>query len=256
MTAINNGGRVTFEVGQEVRLLLADGTISNDVYVMETLRSDRKGHVLVKEKNTAKQLKVQHRRILPIAAFGKSAVIESAGKYRSICPKCTYIEVVTSGTEYITCPLHGQFDLFWIGVKPMTIEVEPHTDDCKDKKPSAEKRSRPTQVVKPSKTATLADLDKIAAIQHCELWTKNVQFDHEKFDVKSHVLLYIHGQPRKFCFNTYNGTLGKRSTDLPLTEFASNTLPVGAKTKPWYSITDLNKVRDKLIKDGYTRHGG
>ena len=138
----------------------------------------------------------------------------------------------------------------------MAIETETHTEDCKDRKPSAEKKTRSTAPIKPSKTAVIADLDKIASIPHCELWTKNVNFDHEKFDVKSHVLLFVHGQPRKYCFNTYNGTLGKRSTDLPLEDFATNTLPSGAKTKPWYSIQDLNKVREKLTKDGYVRHGG
>lgn len=255
MSAVNNGGRANFESGQEVRLLLADGTISNEVYVIETQRSDRKGHVQVKERNTTKSLKVQYRRILPVNVEGKSAVIESAGRYRSICPKCTYIEMISSNSEHLTCPLHGRFDLYWLGVKPMTTEAQSQPQERRDKKPTAEKK-RPTAIVRPSKAIIVVDLHKIAATQHCELWTKNVSFDHEKYDVKSHVLLYVNGQPRKYCFNTYNGTLGKKSSELPIGDFINNTLPIDAKTKPWYMVQDLDKMREKLTKDGYTKHQG
>ena len=248
MTVMNTGGRVSFEDSSEVRILKADGTISQEIYLVDTGKSDRKGQVTVREKGTHKILKVQFRRVLPINVYGKSAVIESGGKYKAICPQCVHIENVTPSDDNIVCPSHGDFQLFWIGIKPMA--------DMNEKKPAAKrlvvKKELVAKKAKPVRKAIIVNLDNIAKTKHCELWTKIVPFDHDKFDVQSHALIYTYTVPRKMCFNTYNGTLGKKSEPLPIEEFTQDT-PVAGK-KLWYPVASLEKERNKLMKEGYELH--
>lgn len=249
MTAANNGGRVTFDTTLEYRILLIDGSISNELYVVDTARSDRKGLVIVREKNSERILKVQHRRILPATFGDKCAVIESGGKYRSICQKCNYIEVIAPNSDNLTCPIHGKFQLHWLGVKPMAQDII--TNDKKERKPTADKKVKPA--MRAAKSPITVDINAVASTPHCELYVKNVNFDHEKFDVKSYVLLFVATTPRKFCFNTYNGDLGKKASSLPIQDFVNNTLPTGSKAKPWYAVQDLDKMREKLLRDGYAK---
>lgn len=249
MTATNNGGRATFDVSVQYRILLVDGTVSNESYTIDTPRSDRKGLVVLRELNSDKTLKVQHRRVIPATQGDKCAVIESGGKYRSICQKCNYVETIDATKDKLTCPIHGTFDLYWLGVKPMTQDIVVNTDK-KERKPTPDKKVKPAMS---AKARPALDVSSIANMQHCELYVKNVNFDHEKFDVKSYVLLFVATTPRKYCFNTYNGELGKKSAGLPIAEFITNTLPTGSKSKPWYAIQDLEKMREKLVRDGYIR---
>lgn len=65
------------------------------------------------------------------------------------------------------------------------------------------------------------------------------------------MLLYTGDSPRKLCFNTYNGALGKKASALPLEEFTAGTVGKGSKKEPWFNVTDLDKTRAKLTKDGY-----
>jgi len=155
-------------------------------------------------------------------------------------------------SDQLTCPIHGKFELYWLGVRPMSQEVSTQHEK-REKRPNPDKKAKPVSENK-SKSIVTVDVAEIASIEYCELWYKNVSFDHEKFDVKSYVLLYVNQTPRKFCFNTYNGNLGKKSGPLPIAEFTQNVLPPGSKQKPWYIIQDLDKMRDKLTKDGYIKH--
>ena len=129
------------------------------------------------------------------------------------------------------------------------------------KKPvSAETATKPPKkeaVAKPARqklVPTQVDLKAIAKLQHCELWTKKqVKFDHPEWDVMAHVLIYAEGDhARKLCFNTYNGTLGKKCTSLPIEAFLSGTVQNGKQQ--WFKITDdLDKVRAQLKKAQYER---
>lgn len=249
----NTGGRVTFQIGSEVRILCPDGKVSTEVYIIESEKSDRKGHVILKDKGTAKQVKVQYRRILPVFVDNNAVVIESGGKYRAVCPKCNYVEVVAGVSDYLTCPSHGQFQLYWLGVKPMTEATEKKVDGTKKEKSVSEKKERAPRVVRQPITV---DINDMAGHAHCEVWTrKDVKFDHERVAVQAHTLLFTGSHPRKFCFNTYNGTLGKRSEPLPIDEFIHDKAVKGAKKeKPWYPVADLDKERSKLQKSGYELH--
>ena len=256
--SVNTGGRVTFQLYSEVRILLTEGTISEEIYEIESEKSDRKGHVILKEKGMSKQIKVHFRRILPINVGGNAAVIESNGKYRAICPKCTYVEMITPSSEHLNCPTHGHYQLYWLGVKPMAETTEKKT--AKKQNPEKEKVPKTEKTPKVSKQQIAIDLNALAKKENCELWTrKSVKFDHERINVKAHTLIFT-GKgsttlPRKFCFNTYNDTLGKRSEPLPIEEFLQDNPVKGMKKeKPWYDIADLEKARAKLIKEGYEKH--
>jgi hypothetical protein len=117
-------------------------------------------------------------------------------------------------------------------------------------KPKTDKKTTKPAAREPVKV----DFDALKALPNCELWTKkNVKFDHVDVDVQAHALLYVEGDaPRKLCFNTYDGVLGKKSPPLPTAEFTADTEVKNAKKpKPWFPIKDLGKARTKLGKDGY-----
>lgn len=238
--ATNTGGRVDYEKGSEVRILKTDGKVSNEVYIIESERSDRKGIVLLQEKSNNRQVRVQFRRILPVAIEGQAVVIESGGKCRAICPQCNHVSLVDASDQFFQCNTHGEVPLYWLGVKPMTNSAT--------KKPIQEQKSemkntpKIEKAEKAAKQPIVVDLEAIANTPHCELWTKKgVKFDHERVNVQAHTLLYVGNNPRKLCFNTYNGTIGKKTEELPIQQFVKNQ-PVTGNKKVWYAIKDLSLI--------------
>ena len=128
----------------------------------------------------------------------------------------------------------------------MTATAEAKETKKTPRKPKAEKKERPPRVVRePHKP----DLAAIAKLENCELWTQGqVTFDHAKFDVAAHVLLFTGENPRKLCFNTYNGTTGKKGEQLPIEAFLK-----GEKVSGSYTVKDVDKAREKLTRDGYVK---
>ena len=102
-------------------------------------------------------------------------------------------------------------------------------------------------------TVGIVDLDEIKEYG-LELWTKRqLNFDHVSMDVRAHVLL-ADDPVRKLCFNTYDGTLGKKKElkDLHLPEFQANN-PVQGK-KLWHVLKGtLDEARQHLEKKSYTK---
>lgn len=100
---------------------------------------------------------------------------------------------------------------------------------------------------------TTVNLDEIKEYG-VELWTKpQLNFDHVTMDVRAHVLL-ADDPARKLCFNTYNGTLGKKKElkDLHLEEFQANK-PVQDR-KLWHELKgSLDEARQHLEKKGYEK---
>lgn len=252
--AINSGGRVNYLLNSQVRILCCDGRVSKEVYEVESDRSDRKGHVALKEVNSNRQVRVQYRRILPVNIDGQAAVIESGGKFRAVCPKCNYVEAIFPSSENFSCQVHGQFPLYWLGDKPMSEA----TTVTKTETPVAEHpvMDRKSDKVEKTKQVNTIDLKALAATPNCELWTrKYVKFDHPSMNVQCHTLLFTGENPRKFCFNTYNETAGKKGVTLPFDEFIKDEPVKGAKKdRPWYAVPDLEKARAKLVKDGYEKN--
>jgi hypothetical protein len=244
MVMENTGGRVCFQEYPTVRLLSGDGTVSEEIFTILSSRSDRKGHVTLLL--DGKEIKVHHRRLLPIESAGKAVVIEMSGKYNALCSKCGFVAEV-GPTFTFNCPSHGDQDLLWVGYKPNAIK-EAKTANVKHA-PGSKFKSKENKSMKVKK---IVDLQQLSSIPDCELYTQaNVPFDHARIQVKSHVLLYTGDNPRKLCFNTYDGTLGKRSEELPIDAFVANdTQGNGFR---WYAVKDLNKTRSKLINDGYEK---
>lgn len=266
----NSGGRVRFSIGAEVRYIEMAGTISKGIYLIDQERSDRKGHVSLKEKGGTRVVRVHYRRILPNSMDGKAVVIESQDKLWAMCPDDGAVIEVSPGDTTINCSKCSKtFSLYWMGVKPMadTKTKEPKTEQKAPKaekaekaapKPKAEKAAKePAAPREPKavKEPIMVDTHALAKLKHCELWTKkNVKFDHERIDVQAHVLLFTGENPRKLCFNTYNGALGKKASELPIAAFTAGEPVEGTAAKketPWFPVSDLEKARTKLGKDGY-----
>lgn len=238
MSNSNTGGRVSFIVNEEVRILEIDGRVSDDTYVVMQSRSDRKGHLQLIHKDTGVVRKAHHRRVLPKEyEDGMATVLEVGNRFYALCPKCGKKEEILPTKDDIFCPDCGRFTLYWISNKP-DIEV------YKTKKLSVRK---PKEMARQRKI----DLNEIANLPNCELWSKIVSFDHEKIDARAFVLLLTTEPMRKYCFNTYDGMLGKKSTQLYITEFLEGKAIEGIDKLPWFSISDLDKARKKLSKTGY-----
>lgn len=269
---LNNGGRVNFELGSEVRILELDGTIPSERYTVLQERSDRKGQALLKSAS-GREIKVHHRRVLPVSIDGKGFVLESGGKYASMCPKCGQVQSVEASADSASCSKCGPFQLHWLGVTPPMSEATAVTDQPV-KAPKATKASAAAPKAAATKTDKAAakapkapkavkevaavDLASLAKTPSCELWTKGgVKFDHERIDLKAHVLICVENPARKLCFNTYNGALGKKANSLPIEAFLANKPVSGAKkTTPWFPVEDLEKQRAKLTKEGYEMKAG
>jgi hypothetical protein len=260
----NTGGRVRYIKETKVRILELDGTISKVPYLTDQERSDRKGFIALKESDGTRVIKIHHRRVLPLSVEGKAVVVESGDKFWALCPECGQPIPVGTGDIEISCqPCSKSYPLHWLGVKPMaeatTTEKAPKAEKAKapkaekaPKAPKAEKAPREPKVVK---EPVKIDVHALTKFKHCELWTKKqVKFDHPNIDVQAHVLLWTGESPRKLCFNTYNATLGKKTTELPVEQFIANKPLTGAGVKkdvPWFPVPDLDKARSKLQKDGY-----
>lgn len=252
---MNVGGRVRFVVGAEVRLLKIDGSVSTERYVIQQARSDRKGHIEVREKDGTQILKVHHRRVLAIEVGGKVCVIEAGDKYWVVCPHCQHIDEIETGSDRFSCPKCSRvYPCHWIGVRPMAETAKKIKPTKTEKKPR-EPQPRAEKAKKAVKEAQRVDIAALAKLEQCELYTKrNIRFDHARIDVRAHVLLFVGTHPRKLCFNTYNGTLGKRSTELPIEEFVHNRQKSGKKNNSWFPVADVETTRTKLVKAGYEKN--
>lgn len=274
LSALNNGGRVWFEKGKEVRVTELNGAVSKVSYTIAEeeesantmIRSDRRGLMTVRCPS-GEFLKVHHKRIIVDASTITAKVFEVEGQLRVSCPECLHIELVDSSGDQFTCPKCSKsFNTHWIGnAKTMSTEAvdtavaAEETKPAKVAKPPKEKAPKPPKaeklprVAKAKPVPTVLDLNALAATANCEVWTKGqIKFDHATTDVKAHVLVFTGENPRKFSFNTYNGSLGQKADALPVDEFLANK---SSKEKaPWFPVDDLEKLRTALTKKGYSKH--
>jgi hypothetical protein len=257
--ATNTGGRETFAVGAEFRILETDGGVSTDVYVVKspkgakTVRADRKGHIVLHEVGSTRTIKIHHRRILPKDIGGKAPVFDSSDKFVALCPECGASYVVQPADVDIRC-CDNTHKLHWIGDKPMAV--------TKTKAQTPAKKPAQTKAPKPSKKGTgtvtkqpySPDFEELKDLDGCELWSMNVDFDHAKITAQSHCLLYVKGPTfRKYHFNTYNGTTGKKGKELHVECFiADEPIPNAKRPKPWYPVADIKKAREELTSRGYS----
>lgn len=239
----NTGGRVSYTVGEQVRVLNLNGTISQAVYTIQQDKSDRKGHVSLSD-TQGKELKVNHRRIIPFSTNATACVVEVGDKYKVVCPTCGHVDTIRIVADKYTCSnCTTTSQCHWINTKPLKEIIK----EVKTQKPKVQ-----VAMQKETKeTPAIVDLAALAKTENCKLYTKkNIKFDHERIDVQAHVLIHTNETvSRKMCFNTYNGTLGKKLTELPVQDFTE-----GKESNRFFKVPDLNKLVDKLKKEGYEEH--
>ena len=257
----NNGGRNKFPKGQPVRYLTLQGSVSSEECVVDpnnpndVIVADRKGLVLLATQDGKKEFRIQSRRILPVSIGGSVPVIESGNKYRAVCNKCQNVLDITGTTDQLDCSnCQTTLSLFWIGDKPVknsaTAQMVDKVPQTKSKTPKQAKKM--TQPHNSSEhLSAKVDLAALASMAHIELWTKkSVKFDHVNVDVRAHALIFTGDNPRKLCFNTYDGALGKKAPELPIDDFIHDREVQGAR-RPWFEVKDLDKARAQLKKNGY-----
>lgn len=230
----NSGGRVSYTVGENVKILNIDGTISDELYFVNQEKSDRNGIIsLVNSKN--QEFKVNFRRIVPHDVIAKACVLESGDKYKIVCPHCRNTEVVKHRDNSHPCDKCGQIsECYWLTTKPVSVDIK--------STPKKDKAVKETVVQAP------IDFKSIVHIEGIKLYTKrNVSFDHPTVDVQSHVIICtLTDPPRKLCFNSYNGTLGKKQQSLPINELIN-----GVESTKFFSIKDLAATEKQLLRTGY-----
>jgi hypothetical protein len=234
--AVNDGGRIRRTVGDLTRVIDLVGKVTVDAYVVLEERSDRRGHILLQNKRTGVQCRVNYRRLVPYSA-DKACLIKSGNRTWAVCPACTALHA--EYTDSISC----------CGTYKVAAQIAP-VPECISNLLAGQPMTN-DEAATPA--ADKLDVASLASLPDCELWAKrNLRFDDERTSVSAHALLCVSGKPRKLCFNTYNGMLGKRGGELPVQEFLADSKPVGRKGAVWYYI-DAQKARQKLIKDGYEK---
>lgn len=268
------GGRHHFPVGSKIRIQLVDGRVSEELFEIapdereyttdgNQARADRKGLVAITELDkhgnpTDHTIKVAQRRVLPADSGEKALVNETGDRYWAICPKCAYGDDFDPSQTTFNCPTHGTLELQWLGVKPM---LDAATKTPTKRRPAKEHRQPADKAARQPKKKEVPERIKVDFAElkkHGELWTKkNVSFDHPNVHVQAHCLLILdNGTPRKLCFNTYDGSLGKKASALPLEAFIKGD-PADGKINgktAWFVIKDVEKAKTKLHKDLFTKH--
>jgi hypothetical protein len=114
-------------------------------------------------------------------------------------------------------------------------------------KPVAKTKPTPTRVNPPKikPVPEKVDLEKIAT--QGELWIKG-DIEFKDAVVKAYTLLVL-DKKRYLAFNVYNGTFGKKGKIPPIQAI------VDGSTTDGYEIKDADKLRAKLLKDGYKKYG-
>lgn len=214
------------DIGDSVCIISIDGKII-DGYLFKDLKLHN-----ARLSKDGTEITVNVNRLLPSGAAGKALVASTSevevDKYNAVCPFCGYINCVSMNDQSSVFKCHGELDLYWID---RTIN----------------KAKKPQKATKMKAEPIVVDFEELKKIG--ELWTKSqIKFDDPNTDVKAHVLIIAGDQPRKLCFNTYNGTLGKKGNKLPLDEFVSGT---ATSRVSWYNIKNLDTARKTLQEDGF-----
>lgn len=215
----------------QYRILNIDGSISRKLYkligqdrinaVKATLRSDGDPSDTVVHRN----------RLIPFEKSDHAICIISGGVDMVICPKCLNItkkEVSKGEFECSSgCGTYQYHDLS-----------------------SGSSVLRSTKV-NSLKTKNLFDIETVKAYPQMIVYSKTNKFNNPQIDSRSVVIIHNSDSPRKMQFNTYNGSLGKKSAALPLEAFNNNQMPAGKC--PWVPIASLAAEEQRLIKGGYTK---
>lgn len=243
----------TTQTAQRARILNGLDEITDDVFVISDEGPDKRGnYLLIEDRKVAnpRRVRAHPTRILKINPEG-SPVYRHELETRANCPECGTPAGVDVGAECAKCTEHGTYPIDWgrveSGPRPAAPEPEKKITTSKPKKPKATVERTP----RAGRAST--NIDFAAMKKAGELWTKvGVSFDYPGFDVKAHVFIIAgEGGARKWCFNSYNGTWGKKSKDDDMAMFIENKH--GARAIGYPVKGDVEQERRKLQKAGYVK---
>jgi hypothetical protein len=223
----------------QIRLLTPEGGVSEELFEIVG-PADRKNCIYVR--CGERQLRIHKERILPADSLGKIVAVRHGGKLKASCRICSRtLSVERNAAE---CPVHGR--------QLVTSNEQLNNPD------ESSATTQETENMSKTDTTTMVDFTVVAQYG-VELWTKQqLKFSDPRTDVQSHVLL-ADNPPRKLCFNTYNGALGKKKSNTEdnfvaqLQAFKDNTTVVPAGTSVYPLKGVLDDARKKLEKAGYTK---
>lgn len=227
----------------KARIYTTDGKISPEVYEIQDGSGDRKGNMILSRGD--KTIRIHPTRILQIC---KGLPVRKNNEILVVkCQECEQEIEVEIGQDEAECQnCNKSFNLNWGRVLAgPVIRSIPKEIVIKGKG-----KSKGKKIMKQYKIPVVIDLGFVKSVG--ELWTKAATFDHPEFDVKAHVLIITTEMPRKFCFNSYNGTWGRKSKEAELQAFAKNEL-LNNKKVGYHIKTEVDKERQRLERQGYKR---
>lgn len=231
---------------QNVRIYTGGGSISDDVYELSEERADHRGNKLILATNGEK-IRVHPTRLLMINNHG-ILVKKHENILLITCPDCNKNINVFIGQSGVMCDCNKTMvNLDWSEVPSgPTITAKANEPKVKNSSP---KKGVPSMI----QDVTFVDIEFQKLKEVGELWTKSVQFDHPEYEVKAHVLIITTGNARKFNFNSYNGTWGKKSKEDKINAFISDS-QINNK-HPGFKIDNskLDKEREKLSRMNYIK---
>jgi len=262
---------MAYAVGERVKILLARGIISPDVYLVET--DANSGDIkLIKEStiswsnggpdkdlSTANgtRMLVNSARVFPVNIEGYAPVIHNTPDDAvAHCPTCAEQHHISHEDTKITCTKHGDFTLYrtkeHVAKVKKSATVGPAPSRSQPRLPVVKETVQmETTTVQPPVTTNaptevdavpLLDIEKLKLIG--ELYTKRLNFDYGHVSAYGYILFTeVNGTLRKFCFNTYNGSLGKKVEDNALSRFQD--------TKGSYEVKDKAKAVEAVLAKGY-----
>lgn len=226
-----------------VRILTIDNQISP--YLLEVIKNDGSGRMVLAAQHSNGQpqrIVACSQRVFAPDIIDKAPVIDTETGAVAVCPTCGDIHEIAADTTSITCSTHGQFELFRGTTHSKRRPAKVAKAPAKVPVPEA---AKPAKVARPSSKYAQLPLDLDALRAAGELWLKErIQFDHPGTAVRAYTLLFRHDDTWfKCCFNTYNGTLGRRSTPLDLASL---------HTQPGvYRVVNMETERRKLSANNY-----
>lgn len=216
-------------LNSDYRIVAIDGLVSTEVYSLKRLPDQKL--IVVIESRDGKSQRVHHERIIPVDCYNKEVIVGKVLK--TVCRRCGKLSDITAD-DYVDCSCSTDR-------LPVQRSSSKQNTNVKD------------STVMANKAPAVIDL-RFVASHGLELWGKESQFDHVVTSVMSFALL-ADGPPRKLCFQTYNGTLGKKASDLGrlnLGAFKDNSNHNG---KPPWSVVKgtLDDERKRLSSNGYAK---
>lgn len=211
------------------RILNIDGSISSKLYdLIEETSTQR---ATLRSVGESKEILVHKNRMIPVDKVDSAVCVVSGGVELAICPKCLTISKKTLDRDNFLCERGcGNYPYHDLGSNGLAL------------------RSRKIMELKNKNVFSLEEVKKYPEFR---VWGKLNKFNHPNIDSRSVIILHSSDKPRKLQFNTYNGSLGKKSPPLPLEAFDRNEVPQGKC--PWSIIASVDAEENRLKESGYER---